>query len=171
MSLLAQSHAPNTNSKLLAKQWLALYKQGPRWVPPLIHTGFLANLYLAFRSSSSSSFSSRLYLAAAALTISILPITIFYFEPGINGACKWRVESLLQAQEGEDQEERFRMPEAKGWIKASVVRHSASEASKRWADRADMSELVVAWARGNHVRWVLTLCAGVLSFAAMIRER
>ncbi|KAK4236031.1 hypothetical protein C8A03DRAFT_17281 [Achaetomium macrosporum] len=170
MSLLAHTFPPSApNSKLLAKQWLALYQQGPYWVPPLIHTGLLANLYLAASSSTTSSCSFRLYLAAAALTLSILPITFFYLEPGINGACKWKVERLLRKEEEEEEGGEFRLPAARvWWFKASVVRHSASEASKRWAEVAEMRELVLAWARRNHGRWVVAGLAGALSFVATL---
>jgi hypothetical protein len=177
MLLLARttSSTGTPNSKLLARQWLALYQQGPVWVPPLIHTGLLANLYLAFSSSfsnatppgqleSSSSFNSfplSMHLTAAALTLSILPLTFLWLEPGINGACKWKAEMLLR-------EEGFSLPERKkgALVAASVVRHSASETSKKWAEGAEMGELVVAWAGKNHVRWVLGVVAGVVSFVA-----
>jgi hypothetical protein len=185
MLLLARTTTSSTpNPKLLARQWLALYQQGPVWVPPLIHTGLLSNLFLAFSSSSSShwhatpheqssssslffeSFDSfTLHLAAAALTLSILPLTFVWLEPGINGACKWKAEMLLR-------EEGFSLPERKrgSLVAASVVRHSASETSKRWAEGAEMGELVVAWAGRNHVRWVLGIVAGVVSFAASSRS-
>ncbi|KAK4100219.1 hypothetical protein N658DRAFT_428125 [Parathielavia hyrcaniae] len=166
MHLLART-TTSTTPKLLARQWLVLYQQGPVWVPPLVYTGLVSNLYLAFSSSSSCSSSSSssfttLHLAAAALTFSIIPITFLYLEPGINGACKWKVEMLLRKEE--EEEGGFRMPPAK--TLPSVVRHSASEASRKWAERADMADLVVAWARLNHARWVVGVVAGLVSFVA-----
>ncbi|KAK4035434.1 hypothetical protein C8A01DRAFT_17907, partial [Parachaetomium inaequale] len=150
---------PNPTTKLLARQWLALYQLGPVWVPPLIHTGILSNLFLSFIHPSER----NLYLLAAALTFSILPFTFLYLEPGINGACKWKVAGLLQ-------DEGFAMPgRKKGLVKPSVVRHSASESSKKWAEGVEMGVLVEAWAGRNHVRWVVGVGAGVVSFLAMGR--
>ncbi|AEO70738.1 uncharacterized protein THITE_46397 [Thermothielavioides terrestris NRRL 8126] len=181
MTLLART-APHPNSKLLATQWLALYQQGPKWVPPLVHAGALANLYLAFLASHhhyqhqhhQATQSTALHLAAALATLALLPLTFAYFEPGVNGACKWKVERLLV-------EDGFRLspPAATAparWkgvgvvvrrLPVSVRRHSATEGAKRWAEAADMRELVLAWAARNHVRWVMGLVAGVLSSVAM----
>ncbi|GAB1316586.1 hypothetical protein MFIFM68171_06796 [Madurella fahalii] len=151
--------------KTLARQWLAVYQQGPVFVPPLICIGTLASAYLSYLNPPSSSFPSprssfltaqTLYAAAAVLTLSIMPITFLYFEPGINGACKWKVQRLLE-QDG------FRMPEGEKGRIPRVDRHSASEASKEWAERAEMGELVRSWVRRNHGRWVVGLLAGGLS--------
>ncbi|KAG7287134.1 hypothetical protein NEMBOFW57_006639 [Staphylotrichum longicolle] len=168
------------NPKLLARQWLALYQLGPYWVAPLIHAGTLSNLYLAFSSrpssSSSSSSSSNLHLLAALLTLSILPLTFLYFEPGINGACKWKAAALLRKDDHDDEQGgtavQLLLPERKGGgvgvvVKASTVRHSASEASKRWAEREGMEGLVRAWAGRNHGRWVLGVVAGLVGFLAV----
>ncbi|KAL2135727.1 hypothetical protein VTI74DRAFT_7244 [Chaetomium olivicolor] len=154
--------SPTPNSKLLARQWLRIYQQGPYWVPPLIHTGSIANLYLAYHSHSPQEAAPHpsflLYLTAAALTFSILPITFCYMEPGINGACKWKVAGLLR-------DEGFSMPEGgAGLVRAGVARHSASEEAKRWADGSDMKDLVGCWVRRNHGRWVIGVGAGVVSF-------
>ncbi|KAK4248098.1 hypothetical protein C7999DRAFT_13901, partial [Corynascus novoguineensis] len=162
-------------TKLLARQWLALYQQGPRWVPPLVHTGALSNLYLAFSSSSSSgsggSSSPFLYLAAALVTFSVLPLTFLVMEPGINGACKWKVAEVLKGDKGDDGES-VNLPVARGGGERSigmpsVTRHSASEGSKRSAEEVGMGELVVSWARMNHMRWVMGIVAGGLSFGAL----
>jgi hypothetical protein len=180
MLLLAQT-SPTPNAKLLARQWLALYKQGPRWVPPLIQTGFLANLFLAFYSPSNTTppqtqRQTYFYTAAALLTFSILPLTFLHFEPGINGACKWKAEQLLTltVTAPKDKEEDgnggttppLLLPKKKGRfaVPVSVERHSASEASKRWAERTDMAGLVEAWAGINWGRVGLGVVAGGLSF-------
>ncbi|KAK4143313.1 uncharacterized protein C8A04DRAFT_12462 [Dichotomopilus funicola] len=184
MSLLS-STASSPNSPLLARQWLALYQQGPRWVPPLVQTGLLANLYLAFFVSPNTPQSSAvvettwlevlgvsaatvvrvLYLAAGVLTISILPFTLLHLEPGINGACKWKVAALLgDATAAKHQP--F-TPELSG-VGRGVRRHTASEASKRWAESRDMVELVEEWARRNHLRWVVGVVAGAVSFAGLV---
>ncbi|KAH6634616.1 hypothetical protein B0J18DRAFT_461775 [Chaetomium sp. MPI-SDFR-AT-0129] len=207
MSLLS-STASSPNSPLLARQWLALYQQGPRWVPPLVQTGLLANLYLAFFASptpqssavagttwlevlglSTATVVRVLYLTAGALTISILPFTLLHLEPGINGACKWKVAALLgdataavdknsnnNNDNTEDdnantpkrqQKHQPFTPELSG-VGRGVRRHTASEASKRWAESRDMVELVEEWARRNHVRWVVGVVAGALSFAGLV---
>lgn len=170
--------------KILARQWLALYQAGPRWVAPLVQTGFLSNLFLAFlhtrpghththtytEGTSSGAHQSYLYAAAALLTISILPITFLYLEPGINGACKWKAELLLR-------DEGFTMAggsdDAKGGkrVAMSVARHSASERSKRWAEGAEMGTLVKEWARLNHGRWALGVLGGVVSFWGFVSGR
>ncbi|KAK4125880.1 hypothetical protein N657DRAFT_569457 [Parathielavia appendiculata] len=160
MHLLART--TSTTPKLLARQWLVLYQQGPVWVPPLIYTGFFSNLYVAF-SPSSNSFFITLHITAAALTFSIIPITFLYLEPGINGACKWKVEMLLRdAKEGGGGG--FSMPSAR--TLPSVVRHSVRGGWQRWAERVEMADLVVTWARLNHARWVLGVVAGMVSFVA-----
>jgi hypothetical protein len=175
MLLLART-SPTPNAPLHARQWLALNQQGPRRVPPLIQTGFLANLFLAFFSSSSPQTPSQthLYTSAALLTLSILPLTFLHLEPGINGACKWKAAQLLKTPKEKEGDEPappgppllLLLPQKKGRfaVAASVERHSASEASKRWAERTDMAGLVEAWARVNWGRVGLGVVAGGLSF-------
>ncbi|EAQ87328.1 predicted protein [Chaetomium globosum CBS 148.51] len=198
MHLLAHTTTTTTaHRQLLARQWLALYQQGPRWVPPLVHTGVLANLYLAFAQPNHPQHpqhpqQQHLHLAAAALAFAVLPLTFLVFEPGINGACKWKAAALLrQRQEGrggrgdrgeegggeageEEEEEDGRRnglattATTTTLLRPSVRRHSGGAATRAWAERADMAELVVAWARLNHLRWVLALLAGVVSFAGLV---
>ena len=81
-------------------------------------------------------------------------MTFAYFEPGINGACKWKVQSLL-ATEG------FSMPGFNG-IPSSVW-HSATLTTKAWAEKLSMKELVEMWERRNHGRWVVSLLAAAVS--------
>jgi hypothetical protein len=136
------------------------------FVRPLVLSGTLANIYLSLFNSTSQRL---LYLLAATLTFSIVPITLLLFEPGINGACKWKVQRLLQ-------DEGFRMPirtvtpgrRRTGWIITipSPDRHSATDASKRWAEEAGMEELVMQWVAWNHARWVVGLLAGGVSALA-----
>ncbi|KAK4149602.1 hypothetical protein C8A00DRAFT_18730 [Chaetomidium leptoderma] len=160
---LTMHHLARTSPtpKLLARQWLALYQQGPRWVPPLINTAVLSNLFLAFYAVQTAS-QKYLHLLAAALSFSILPMTFVYFEPGINGACKWKAGLLLSREDG------FEMAEGgmNNRIGVSVGRHSANEGARRWAEGVEMEALVVAWAGRNHGRWVLGVVAGVVSFWA-----
>ncbi|KAL2021114.1 hypothetical protein VTK56DRAFT_7533 [Thermocarpiscus australiensis] len=158
MCILAQTSPP----KLLAKQWLRLYQLGPYWVSPLLLLGALANAYLAWLARDASTSPPSPYSAAAVLALSVLASTFVYFEPGVNGACKWKAQDLL-AEEG------FRMPAFSGV--PSARRHSATAASRAWAARADMRELVLAWARRNHARWVVALGAGMLSLYAVLGGR
>jgi hypothetical protein len=202
MSLLAAT-SPQPNNKLLATQWLAIYQAGPRWVPPLIYSGALANLFLAFSQPQPQPLSQHdaattitttstittdlavfvsartLHLAAAALTLSIPPITVLYLEPGINGACKWKVQQILR-------EDGFSMPGAgeessshggdDGGIGSNGVpgvgmwvlvgRHSASAAARKRAESVDMAELVRDWARVNFPRAAIGVVAGLVSFTA-----
>ena len=149
-------HAPN--QKLMAKQWLHGYQYGPYWVPPLIAPGTLANVYLAWSSQGQSG--GLLHAMAAIAIFSILPITFLYMEPGINGACKWKVQSLLE-------DEGFSMPETSIFVPSSV-KHGSTQASRRWAERTQMKELIQAWQRVNNVRWAVAGLATVLSGIATL---
>ncbi len=140
-------HAP---PKIMARQWLQLYQRGPYWVVPSVISATIANLYLAWSDPSRR----NIYAAGAALMWSILFITFLYFEPGINGACKWKVEILL-ASEG------FKMPVFNGV--PSSAQHSATLKTKLWAEKMSMKELVGIWAWRNHGRWIISLGAAVLS--------
>ena len=103
----------------------------------------------------------------------MLPITFLYFEPGINGACKWKVETLLKDdkyENGEQAEEFKLLPdkrEGKGVGGMSVKRHSAREGAKRWAEETGMGELVGQWVKRNDGRWVLGGLAGYVSFLGL----
>lgn len=163
------AHAPD--QKTMAKQWYHGYKYGPIWVPPIVASGTLSNLYLAYFTAlnTSSSFSTstpstttrfRLYLLAALSIFSILPITFFYMEPGINGAAKWKVQCLLK-------DEGFSMPETKIW-KPSSLKHGGTQESRRWAERTSMRELIVFWRKVNNFRWVVGgVAAGLSGWATL----
>ncbi|KAK3324288.1 hypothetical protein B0T19DRAFT_227397 [Cercophora scortea] len=149
--------------KLLTKQWLHLYQQGPYWVLPTVLTGLSSNLYLALYPSSSRSQNPRaaaFYLAAALAIGSILPITFLYFEPHVNGACKWKARTLLLDLESP---ELSGDNEASDSVIPSSEKQSATRGTRERAGRSDMSTLVVAWARANHLRWVVGLAAAGLS--------
>lgn len=145
------NHAPN--QKVMAKQWYHGYSYGPYWVPPMIGPGTLSNLFLAYHASSNSR--RNLYLAAAACIFSILPITFFYMEPGVNGASKWKVQSLLK-------DEGFSMPETSVWVPSSV-KHGSTLGSRKWAESSSMESLIRFWQRINNVRWVIAGTAMMLS--------
>lgn len=101
-----------------------------------------------------------LYLIAAAGIFSILPITFFFMEPNINGACKWKVQSLLR-------DEGFSMPETT-ILMPSSRKHGGSRAARAWADRADMKDLIRFWRKVNNFRWVIGGVAAMLSgFASL----
>ncbi|KAM3423521.1 hypothetical protein BST61_g949 [Cercospora zeina] len=147
------AHAPN--EKIMAKLWLQAYQLGPYWVPPLILPGTLANSYLAYFSLAQS-WQRLSYIFAAAGIFSILvPITFFVMEPGINGACKWKVQSLLK-------DENFSMPETTLW-KPSAYKHGGTQKSRRWAEKTSTKELVLYWRWMNVFRWILAGLAGVAS--------
>ena len=145
------THAPN--QKTMAKQWYHGYSYGPSWVPPLVAPGTLSNLYLALVASHPVK--RNCYLAAAIGIFSILPITFFYMEPGINGASKWKVQSLLK-------DEGFSMPDTTIYMPSSV-KHGSTHASRKWADGAEMKELIKFWQSVNNVRWVIGGVAAMLS--------
>lgn len=145
------NHAPN--QKVMAKQWLHGYQYGPAWVPPLVANGTLSNLYLAYLTSDSTR--RNIYIAAALSIFSILPITFFYMEPGINGASKWKVQSLLK-------DEGFSMPDTTVYMPSSR-KHGSTQASRRWAEKSDMKDLIKSWQKINNVRWVIGGVAATLS--------
>lgn len=97
---------------------------------------------------------------AAIGIFSILPITFFYMEPGINGACKWKVQSLLK-------DEGFSLPETSVFVPSSI-KHGSTRASRTWADNSEMKSLIQFWRRVNNLRWVIAGCAAGLSgFASL----
>lgn len=154
---------------IMAKQWLQLYQSAPGWVMPVLQTAVLSNLALAYLSSGAPSPRSA-YLIAAALSGTILPLTFVWFEPGINGALKWKVEAVLKKKADEEGGERYNMPQGLGWWRPSAQRHSATAASRRWAEGTDLKELVVGWGRRNQVRWVIAaVAAGVSGWATLGR--
>jgi membrane protein YdbS with pleckstrin-like domain len=85
------THAP---PKILAKQWLQAYQYATAFVPPLILSGAISNALLAYFANSWGL--KILYASAAVLILSIVPVTLLWFEPGINGAGKWKVQQVLR---------------------------------------------------------------------------
>lgn len=140
----------------MAKQWLHGYQYGPLWVPPLIAPATLSNLYLAYLAQRASSPAQQnIYLAAAIGIFSILPITFFYMEPGVNGASKWKVQTLLK-------DEGFQMKDTRIWYPSAHM-HGSTQASRRWAEGTNMKELILFWRRVNNWRWVIAGGAAALS--------
>jgi hypothetical protein len=79
-------------------------------------------------------------------------------EPGINGAGKWKAESLLR-DEGLSMEENGRgMPD--------VRKHTATPAARKWAEGKEMKDIVQRWSEINGWRWMITSVAAVASGAA-----
>ncbi len=145
--------------KVMARQWLTIYQWGPYWVRPICAAGTLSNAYLAWLGPTG--LQRNVYVAAAIGIGAILPITFVYFEPGVNGACKWKVQSVLR-------DEGFEMPPFNGM--PSSLRHSATKQTKVWAEATDLKELIATWGRLNHLRWVIGLLAAALSgYATFLR--
>lgn len=142
----------------MAAQWYRGYQYGPSWVPPLIATGTLSNLCLAYAATSPAQ--RDLYMAAGLAIFSVLPITFFYMEPGINGATKWKVQSLLR-------EDGFHLPDTSIWMPSSR-KHGSTAASRRWGEEWSMKELIVFWRKVNNVRWVIGgVAAGLSGWATL----
>ena len=136
-----------------------MYQYGPLWVIPLVWPGTVANIYLSY-TSPSHSHARLVYASAAALYFSVLPLTFFYMEPGVNGAAKWKVQILLR-------DEGFSMPEGMVW-KPSAHRHASTLATREWAERVEMREIVERWVRTNHLRWVVAgVAAGLSGYATL----
>lgn len=140
----------------MAKQWYQGYKLGPYWVPTFVAPATFSNLYLAL--TARDPLQRDLYLLAAAGIFSILPITFLYMEPGVNGASKWRLESLLR-------DEGVKMPETSIWW-PSTLRHGSTQASRRWAEDTNMETLILFWRKVNNFRWTVAGTAACLSGAA-----
>ncbi|KAF2716649.1 hypothetical protein K431DRAFT_341850 [Polychaeton citri CBS 116435] len=146
------SHA--SNQKIAAKQWLHGYQYGPAWVPPLIAPGVSANLLLAYLANTK--LQQQLYVLAGLANFTILfIITFLYMEPGINGALKWKVQTLLK-------DEGFNMKDTPLWS-PSAYKHGSTQASRKWAEKTDVKELILVWRRVNNWRWVIAVCAVVAS--------
>ncbi|WPG99196.1 Hypothetical protein R9X50_00200700 [Acrodontium crateriforme] len=149
-------HAPN--QKVMAKQWFQGYQYGPLWVPPLIASSTISNLILAYTAAPITPLQHALYLAAALAIFSILPLTFFYMEPGINGALKWKVQSLCK-------DDGFCLLETSALV-PSAHRHGSSRASRVWAERTHVRDLILFWRRVNNFRWVVAAFAAGLSGVA-----
>ncbi|PSN70316.1 hypothetical protein BS50DRAFT_310217 [Corynespora cassiicola Philippines] len=145
-------HAP---PKLLAKQWLQAYQYAATFVPPLVISGTFSNAVLAYLTPSSTS--KALHGLAAVLMWSVAPVTLFYFEPIINGAGKWKVQQILQ-------DEGFRMKEQEGIMPSPFV-HTAKPEARKWAEGVEMKDIARKWAEWNAWRCVATACA--LGFSAV----
>lgn len=140
----------------MAKQWLQGYQYGPLWVPPLIASSTVANGFLAYAAQTPRQ--RNLYIAAAVGIFSVLPLTFFYMEPGINGALKWKVETLLK-------DEGYSMKETTALV-PSAHRHGSTESSRRWAEKTDIKELILFWRWVNNCRWVIAgVAAGLSGYA------
>jgi hypothetical protein len=79
-------------------------------------------------------------------------------EPGINGAGKWKAQSLLK-DEGVLMEENGKgIPD--------VRKHTATPEVRKWAEGKDMKNIVQKWSEINGWRWVIMSFATVASSAA-----
>jgi hypothetical protein len=148
------------DAKTMARQWLRGYQYGPIWVPPLVMPGTAANVFLALSSTDMKL--KYCYALAAACIFAIAPITFLYMEPGINGALKWKVQSLLK-------EEGFHMKDTKIWL-PHAHRHGSTQASRRWAERTEIKELILFWRHVNNFRWMLGGVAAALSGWATLSQ-
>jgi hypothetical protein len=151
------AHAP---PKLLAKQWLQAYQRGPAFVPPLILSGATSNFYLAYTARSTDL--RVLYTAAALMTFCIMPVTLLYFEPGINGAAKWKIQRILA--DGE-RDAGYKMAENRG-IMPRVDRQTGTLEARRWAEGMELRDIVERWGSLNTGRWIVTALAGLISAGA-----
>jgi hypothetical protein len=89
---------------------------------------------------------------------SIIPYTLLYMEPGINGSGKWKAQTLLK-DEGLDMEENGRgLPD--------VMKHTGTPEARSWAEGKEMKEVVQTWSDINGWRWVVVGVAAVASGAA-----
>lgn len=92
-----------------------------------------------------------LYIMAAVGIASIMPYTLLYMEPGINGAGKWKAESLLR-------DDGVKMEDGQG-----VTKQTATLATRKWAEGQEMKDIVQRWSEINGWRWVIMGFAAVAS--------
>lgn len=147
-----------SRSKIIAKQWLQAYQYGPRFVPPLVISGTICNAVLAYLSTSRAT--RALYIFAAAGTFSVMPITLLYMEPGINGAGKWKAQLLLRGE--------GLVLEEQGNALGGVTKHNATQKMRSWAETVDMKDIVTKWSRINGLRWLITGVAAAASGMASV---
>src|SRR4051812_2579077 len=143
----------HASPKILARQWLQAYQYAANFVPPLIISGTISNALLAYFSRSRGL--RILYGTAAILTWSIMPVTLLYFEPNINGAGKWKVQKILE-------NEGYNMKENNGPLPSPFV-HTAKPEARRWAENVEMKIIAKKWAELNAWRHVATAAAVILS--------
>ncbi|KAF2643063.1 hypothetical protein P280DRAFT_467153 [Massarina eburnea CBS 473.64] len=141
-------HSPE---KLLARQWLQAYQYASTFVPPLIVTGTLSNVFLAVRAPTIVQ--KIPYAAAALCTFSIIPWTLLVFEPTINGAGKWKVQRLLHGEKGWQD-----LPLQEGKL-PSTTTHTATSEARRWSKGKTMKYIAAEWAYMNAQRYLVTAIA------------
>ena len=143
-------------SKLLANQWLQAYQFAPVFVASLVVSGASSNALLAYLSTGLSSHVSLLYATAGVTIVSIVPYTVLYMEPGVNGAGKWKVQELLRGEfelKGEGQ---------------GTDKDTARVSWKRWAESVDMATIAQLWVQTNAWRYVIASIATVISATAKV---
>ena len=113
---------------------------------PLICSSTISNALLAYYTTDKRA--NVLYIVAAILGVAIIPLTLLHMEPGINGAAKWKVQELLRDEGFQLEENTTVMP--------GINRQTASQSTRRWAEKTDMREIVMTWGQVNKWRWVMT---------------
>ncbi|KAK0639936.1 hypothetical protein B0T16DRAFT_423941 [Cercophora newfieldiana] len=154
----------NTPPKVLAKQWLEVYRQGPFWVIPVVLLSIASNALLALNAPNPNH--RILYGLSAILMWSIPLTTIFIFEPGVNGACKIKAAQVLT-------DEGLKFPDKGSSSLPIPGKHSASPATRAWAERREvgMESVAGSWARQNVGRVGIALvAAGISGFASLGRR-
>jgi len=79
-------------------------------------------------------------------------------EPGINGAAKWKAHLLIKEDGYKMHDNDKRMPD--------VYKHTATQASRSWAEETEMKTLVERWGYINGWRWVVVGLGTVASALA-----
>lgn len=116
-------------------------------------SGTLSNAALAFFAGS---FASRIAHVVAALSIfSIIPYTILYMEPNINGAGKWKAQQILQEDGYKVEENGPGMPD--------VFKHTGTPSARQWAEKTNMKDIVSTWGQINSWRYWIAMVAAVAS--------
>ena len=134
--IFLQSPAGSISPLTRAKIWQNVFIRGRNTAPVIAITPVVSYIYLGL-SSPQASLQARLYFIAAALTVGIVPFTIFAMGP-INGKLKARANSV-----DEDDYKRHEM-----------------------GDGRPLSELISIWKWWNLTRALLPLSATILGWFA-----
>ncbi|OQO08373.1 hypothetical protein B0A48_06243 [Cryoendolithus antarcticus] len=124
----------HTDDRTLALQWLSAYQFGARYVRPLATASTLSSAYLLFSvlRSSNAELTMRLsYLLGFISLPLLLAYTLMIMEPGVNGALKYKSKLLIGDK-----------VKFQGRAKVGEEHETASEASKEWAEKTGVRELL-----------------------------
>lgn len=143
----------HSEERVLAQQWLEAYQFGARYVRRLMQAIVYCNVYLAARAVGLARRSEPKtplantampgHLAAMLVFMSIMAYTLIVMEPGINGALKVKVETIMGENEVDLKHDN---------VPVGEERQTATSAWKERAQRESLRSLILVWKRCNDWR-------------------